>query len=323
MIPNTLIEENVAKIHEDLAFVMTCFREVLRDLGEDDLAEQLPWGEDGAPSGAGADPRRTAQGYSMAFQLLSMVEENAAVQQRRTAERDGTLADISGLWQQNLKRLKERGLSGEQIADTLEDVRVEPVLTAHPTEAKRATVLEHHRRIYLLLVDRENTVWTPSEREAIRESLKTELERLWRTGEIYLEKPDLASERRNAIHYLRNVFPDVLPELDRRLRVAWDGMDFAPSLLDDPDRLPTLRFGNWVGGDRDGHPLVTAAVTEETLAELRTNALQLLREQLTELTRRLSLSEFLQPGLKKWRTRWAQRDGARWSEIPTSRGGSS
>ena len=294
MIPNTLIEENVAKIHEDLAFVMTCFREVLRDLGEDDLAEQLPWGEDGAPSGAGADPRRTAQGYSMAFQLLSMVEENAAVQQRRTAERDGTLADISGLWQQNLTRLKERGLSGEQIADTLEDVRVEPVLTAHPTEAKRATVLEHHRRIYLLLVDRENTVWTPSEREAIRESLKTELERLWRTGEIYLEKPDLASERRNAIHYLRNVFPDVLPELDRRLRVAWDGMDFAPSLLDDPDRLPTLRFGNWVGGDRDGHPLVTAAVTEETLAELRTNALQLLREQLTELTRRLSLSEFLQ-----------------------------
>lgn len=192
-----------------------------------------------------------------------------------------------------MKRLKERGLSEEQIAETLAEVRVEPVLTAHPTEAKRATVPEQHRRIYLLLVDRENTMWTPSERANIRASIKTELERLWRTGEIYLEKPDLASERRNVIHYLRDVFPDVLPELDRRLRVAWDAMDFDASLLS-PDRLPTLRFGNWVGGDRDGHPLVTAEVTEETLAKLRTNALQLLRNQLTDLTRRLSLSELLQ-----------------------------
>ena len=192
-----------------------------------------------------------------------------------------------------MKRLKERGLSEEQIAETLAEVRVEPVLTAHPTEAKRATVPEQHRRIYLLLVDRENTMWTPSERANIRASIKTELERLWRTGEIYLEKPDLASERRNVIHYLRDVFPDVLPELDRRLRVAWDAMDFDASLLS-PDRLPTLRFGNWIGGDRDGHPLVTAEVTEETLAKLRTNALQLLRNQLTDLTRRLSLSELLQ-----------------------------
>ncbi len=293
MIPSTLADETLDKVHQDLTFVMNCFQEVLRELGEEGLAEQLPWGEDASPVGTTEDPQHTAQGYSIAFQLLSMVEENAAVQLRRQSERDGTLANISGLWQQNLKRLKERGLSDEQIAETLEEVRVEPVLTAHPTEAKRATVLEQHRRIYLLLVDRENTMWTPSERAEIRSSIKAELERLWRTGEIYLEKPDLASERRNVIHYLRNVFPDVLPELDRRLRVAWDGMDFDPSLLS-PDRLPSLRFGNWVGGDRDGHPLVTAEVTRETLAKLRTHALQLLREQLTELTQRLSLSEFLQ-----------------------------
>ena len=293
MIANKLSEENRNKIEVDLQFVMECFQEVLRELGEEALAEQLPWG-DASSSGTKGDPQLTAQSYSIAFQLLSMVEENAAVQQRRRAERDGTLADVSGLWQQNLARLKACGLSDEEIADTVKDVRVEPVLTAHPTEAKRATVLEHHRRIYLLLAERENTMWTPSERAEIRESLKAELERLWRTGEIYLEKPDLASERRNVIHYLRNVFPNVLPELDRRLRVAWKGMDFDPSLLDSPRRLPTLSFGNWVGGDRDGHPLVTAEVTRETLSELRTNALQLLREKLTELTRRLSLSEFLQ-----------------------------
>ena len=293
MIASHLSNETVEKVREDLQFVMDCFREVLRDLGEDDLAAHLPWGED-APSGADQDPQHTAQGFSIAFQLLNMVEENAAVQLRRRAEREGALADISGLWEHHLSRLRDQGLSDEQIAETLDEVRVEPVLTAHPTEAKRATVLEHHRRIYLLLAKRENTMWTPSERQDLRDDLKAELERLWRTGEIYLEKPDVASERRNVIHYLRNVFPDALPEVDRRLRRAWDEMGFDASLLDAPDRLPTLSFGNWVGGDRDGHPLVTAEVTRDTLADLRTNALQLLREQLTALTRQLSLSEFLQ-----------------------------
>jgi len=294
MIPRTRLDENADKIREDLQFVMDCFREVLTELGEGEVADRLPWSDDGAPTGKTTRPSRTAQSYSIAFQLLSMVEENAAVQMRRKLEAEGKLAKVSGLWQQNLERLKERGLSGEEIADVLKDVRVEPVLTAHPTEAKRATVLEHHRRMYLLLVDRENRVWTPSERKELRASMKAELERLWRTGEIYLEKPDLASERRNVIHYLRNVFPDVLPELDRRLKVAWEEMDFDPALLHRPGGRPSLRFGNWVGGDRDGHPLVTSDVTRETLGELRTNALQLLVEKLTELTRRLSLSEFLQ-----------------------------
>jgi phosphoenolpyruvate carboxylase len=213
---------------------------------------------------------------------------------RRSLEGDGRLSEVSGLWQQNFKRLKEQDISGDEIASQLSDIKVEPVLTAHPTEAKRATVLEHHRRLYLLMVRRENQMWTPSERKENRRQIKTELERLWRTGEIYLEKPDVASERRNIMHYLRNVFPDVIPELDRRLRYAWQSAGFNLDLLDDPAQLPKLSFGNWVGGDRDGHPLVSAEVTRETLQILRKNAISLVQEQLTELTKKLSLSEFLQ-----------------------------
>ncbi len=293
MVSDRWLEAYSEKVRQDLQFVMDCFKDVLRELGQRQLADQLHPSGDATPA-ENQRPRHTAQGYSIAFQLLSMVEENAAVQQRRRAERDGHLADVSGLWQQNLARLRAQGLSDKQVAEALAEVRVEPVLTAHPTEAKRATVLEHHRRIYLLLAEREHEVWTPSEREEIRASIKAELERLWRTGEIYLEKPDVASERRNVVHYLRHVFPHALPELDRRLRVAWESTGFDPALLDAPERLPKLSFGNWVGGDRDGHPLVSAEVTRETLAELRENALALLGQRLTELTRRLSLSEFLQ-----------------------------
>ena len=294
MIQKRFLEEHFTKISDDLEFLMECFREVLLEHGDKELAHQLPWSTKASQIEEARHTRRRAQSYSIAFQLLSMVEENTAVQMRRQIERDGKLEEVSGLWQQNLSRLKARGLSGEQIVQTLKEVHVEPVLTAHPTEAKRATVLEHHRRIYVLLAQRENSVWTPSEQHEIREQIKTELERLWRTGEIYLEKPDVASERRNIIHYLYNVFPDALPELDRRLRVAWEELELDPELLKDPSNLPKLSFGNWVGGDRDGHPLVTSDVTLDTLFELRNHALDLHRRRLTELTQRLSLSDMLQ-----------------------------
>jgi len=287
-------EANFEKIQSDLEFLMDCFREMLEELGEEELARHLPWPENEDESETEIHPQRTAQAYSIAFQLLNMVEENASVQMRREIEEQGNLAEVSGLWEQNLQRLKKQGLSGKQIAENLQRIRVEPVLTAHPTEAKRATVLEHHRRLYLLLVKRENQIWTASEQGGIREEIKGELERLWRTGEIYLEKPDVASERRNIIYYLRNAFPQVLPELERRLRHAWQSAGFDAKLLDDPSRLPRLSFGNWVGGDRDGHPLVTADVTRQTLAELRQAALQLAAQQLTDLAVKTSLSDHLQ-----------------------------
>jgi phosphoenolpyruvate carboxylase len=281
------------KVDADLRFLMRCFREVLVELGEEEVARRLPWqGPSGAPDGELTE--RAAQAYSIAFQLLNMAEENAAAQHRRTMESQHGLAHETALWGQVLHEARDAGLSGRELADVLARVRVEPVLTAHPTEAKRATVLEHHRALYLLLVKRENQMWTPSERQGIREEMKLVLERLWRTGEIFLEKPGVASELRGVVHYLRNVFPEALPMLDRRLEDAWANAGFDPALLRDPHRLPRLTFGDWVGGDRDGHPLVTADVTSRTLVNLRLTALQLVQRQLTGLAGRLSLSDRLQ-----------------------------
>jgi phosphoenolpyruvate carboxylase len=270
---------------------------VLEEVGEEDLAARLPWQQaEGSPppEGTAVAPERLAQAYSIAFALLGMVEENAGNQQRRAMESEPGLTQEPGLFGEHLLRLRELGLTPDTVTRALPGVRVEPVLTAHPTEAKRETVLGHHRRLFLLLVQRENTMYTRQEQEVVREQIKDELERLWRTGEIHLEKQDVSSELRNVIHYLRTVFPGVLPQLDRRLREAWAAVGFDPSVLD-PGSLPQLRFGNWVGGDRDGHPLVTADTTRETLREMRRNGLELLREQLVELAVRLSLSDHLQP----------------------------
>jgi phosphoenolpyruvate carboxylase len=269
MILSSILTIDPEKVDRDLNFLMQCFREVLEEGGEQALANSLPWqNRDVSPLDT-IPTERLSQAYSIAFQLLSMVEQNAAVQHQRMTEAEHGLAAIQALWGQCLQQLQERNLSDHQIAAALPRTRVELVLTAHPTEAKRAIVLEHHRNLYLLLVKRENQMWTPYEQLAIREEVKTLLTLLWRTGEIFLQKPDVASERRNIIHYLYTVFPDVLPVLDLRLQQVWEYLGFDPGLIRAPQNLPQLRLSTWVGGDRDGHPLVTAEVTRQTLSDLR------------------------------------------------------
>jgi phosphoenolpyruvate carboxylase len=285
--------EGFQKLDRDLAFLIGCFREVLEELGEKKVADVLPWSPEKPIEFELTE--RVEQAYSIAFQLLNVVEENASTQARRAREAGLGVSVEQGLWGSQLRYLLDSGFSEKEIAQTLPDIRVEPVLTTHPTEAKRATVLEHHRALYLLLVQRENSMWTPAEQAALRDEIKVCLERLWRTGEIRLNKPDVAAERKSVLHYFREVFPNVVPRLDLRLRQAWEAAGLDLKTISEPAALPHLRFGTWVGGDRDGHPLVTEKVTEETLIELRLNALRVLHRQVGALIERLSLSQRLQP----------------------------
>lgn len=287
------------KFQEDAAFIFQCFHEVLTELGKGDLASMLPWQDDTAlPSGVFSSlkahrveiPKRMPQMYSIAFQLLNMIEENIAVQYRRRQETEKGVGTGRGLWSGVLRGLQASGISAKEIAEALPNIRIEPVLTAHPTEAKRATVLEHYRDLYLLLVKRENQMWTPFEREMIRRDVKAALERLWRTGDIFLEKPDVGSEHRNMLHYLTNIFPETLPVIDSRFQEVWQECGFDADLLDIHHAVPRISFGTWVGGDRDGHPFVTADITRTTLQDLRLRALIVLRRRILELTVKLSIS---------------------------------
>ncbi len=279
------------KIDRDLAFLSECFREVLVELGEPELAARLPWIAHPPNDFPATYPPRMGQAFSIAFQLLNLVEENVAAQMRRMRETELGLSFEPGLWGYHFHRLKEIGVAENEIAQAVGAIRVEPVLTAHPTEAKRATVLEQLRALYLLLLKREDPLATPREQEALREEIKGALERLWRTGEIARHKPSVAEERRNTIYYLREVFPEVLVQLDERLAQSWRDAGFDPGWFAESHRQPALRFGTWVGGDRDGHPLVTAEVTRETLVDLRVSALRSFHHKLDRTLDRLSLAQ--------------------------------
>lgn len=275
------------KIQNDLTFLHQCYVEMLRDIGEHSVADAIEKGQHSK-----TDSEKISKAFSLYFQLITIVEENAAVQLRRKLEDEYGLERISGLWGKTLQDLHEQHISESDVIEQLPDVNVEPVLTAHPTESKRSTVIDQLRSIYLLMVKRENQMWTEHEQKQLRDEIMTAMQRLWNTGQVFLHKPSIQDELRNVLHYLTRVFPKVLPMLDQRLREAWESAGFNPALLDDYRKFPKISFGNWVGGDRDGHPFVTDQVTRETLQDLRKKALHLLKNDLTNLAKKLSISSF-------------------------------
>ncbi len=286
--------EGLQKIKQDYAYLIRVFQEMLQSLGETELASMIAHEKEGQEKKATqvADGK-LAQALGISFELLNLVEENAATQFRRQTETQLGLESTRGSWAETFTLWKKAGISEEEIAKVLPKINVMPVLTAHPTEAKRLTVLDIHRELYVLLAKNENPIWSDSERSAIEQEIKSVLERWWRTGEIYLEKPRLADERSNVMHYFVNVFPRVLHLTDQRLLDAWKYVGFSTSLLERPEQFPTLQFGSWVGGDRDGHPFVTPEFTASTLRKHRKAALNILKRELEVLAQRLSFSEFL------------------------------
>lgn len=288
---NPLREHGFRLLEEDLKFLMEAFASVLRRLGEPGLAEKLPWVTD--CTNAGDVPNRAlGQAFSIAFQLLNIVEERAASQVRRLREKERGPEAEPGLWADNLRGMKALGITPEEMLDVLREVRVEPVLTAHPTEAKRETVRELHREIYSLMNRHENPAYTPREQDRLKGNLETQLENLWRTGEIHVTRPTIEAELQNALYYLREVFPEALSRAHIHLREAWVAAGYDPAGV---DALPPLiRFGTWIGGDRDGHPFVTADVTERALKALRSNALRIHRRSLEALAYQTPLSSLFQ-----------------------------
>ena len=286
MSPLTEVKEKLGKPYEDLDFLLQALKEVLTENGEEDFAKQIPWiNKSSKPNW---DDLRTTQLFSMIFHLVNMVEVNGAVQSRRKIE-DKDLSASHGLWADHLKMLKDDGVTEKRLLKLLPQINVEPVLTAHPTEAKRHSVLEHHRELYLLLVKRENSMFSEREQTKIREDIKLLLYRIWKTGEIYLEKPDLKSELNNIIYYLRS-FPSAIKIAESRLIDAWEYLGFDTDKLRKERAFPTISLGNWVGGDRDGHPLVTSEVTESTLLKLRREGIQSVKDNLLTLAKHLSIT---------------------------------
>lgn len=221
-----------------------------------------------------------ARAFTAYFHLANVTEQV----HRGRALRDEHAA--GGGWiAQALERIAAAGVA--DLAEAAAAVTVRPVFTAHPTEVTRRSTLEKLRRIAALLEQPDSTRRTRRLAESI--------DLLWQTDEIRVEAPEPIDEARNGVYYLEGLtaaaVPDVLEEL--RDQLAERGVAL-------PLAARPLRFGTWMGGDRDGNPNVTPAITREALELQAVHGIRLLRTQVDRLRRDLSVSERLSaadPGL--------------------------
>ncbi len=163
----SLQQEGLEKIKTEFQYLISLFREMLTSIGEAELAEALPF-NNGVISKPSLSNEKLTQAIGICFELLNLAEENAATQYRRKAETQFGIESTRGSWGETLHEWKTAGIDAHKIAKKLQDIKVIPVLTAHPTEAKRLTVLDIHRELYLLLVKKENPNWSTSERVRIK-----------------------------------------------------------------------------------------------------------------------------------------------------------
>ena len=282
------LKQQLGKPYFDLEFLLYCFKEVLIENNEPELAEHIPWISGIVNFDEINFNEKHFHMYSICFQLLNLAETNGAVQTRRKDEDKNSLSSINGLWANSFEILKKRGFNEEQISSIFSEIEVQPVLTAHPTESKRPVILRKYRELYLLLVQRLNTMYNSYELQENRNEIKRVITSIWHIDEYYMEKPKVETELDNVIHYFVNVFPEIVNLLNRRLLQAWEFSGFNSENLIENNNFPVLKFGTWIGGDRDGHPFVTAQVTEKTLLTLRLNAFLILKKELIRLSENLS-----------------------------------
>ncbi|WP_438449052.1 phosphoenolpyruvate carboxylase [Gorillibacterium sp. sgz5001074] len=224
--------------------------------------------------------------FAIYFQLVNIAEQNHRIRRKRDYDRTAGETIQPGSIESIIKELRLKDITPEEIKEILEGISLELVMTAHPTEATRKAVLDIHHRIADQVMELDNPMLTYREREQLRARLHGEVLALWQTDELRDRKPTVIDEVRNGLYYFDETLFDVLPEVYGEVERCLD--KYYP---DQSWHVPSfLRFGSWIGGDRDGNPSVTADVTYETLGMHRELAIKKYSEVLREAMGYMSFS---------------------------------
>ncbi|KTT74077.1 phosphoenolpyruvate carboxylase [Sphingomonas endophytica] len=206
------------------------------------------------------------------FMLFSMLANLAEDRQGIAAEEGADVASA-------LARLEQTGVGPDRVRALLEQALVAPVLTAHPTEVRRKSMIDHRNRIAQLMALRDAGRDTTPDGDLVDEAIVRQVALLWQTRVLRRERLYVVDEVETALSYLRDVFLPVIPALYQRWDRALGG------------RVPAfLRPGSWIGGDRDGNPFVTADSLRTALAKAAQAVLGFYLEQLHAMGAELSIS---------------------------------
>ncbi|MGH2356035.1 MAG: phosphoenolpyruvate carboxylase, partial [Chloroflexota bacterium] len=224
--------------------------------------------------------------FTAYFHLVNMAEEHHRLRVLRQREVAGGGDPRGESIHQALAEAAGASVPPDAVRALLRVCVVEPVFTAHPTEARRRTVLDKLRRLSELAERLDDARWPPGAVAALFDKFREEITALWLTEEVRQTAPTVLDEVRNGLYYFEESLWDVAPRLYRDLEAA-----LAATYPQEAFDVPAfLRFGSWIGGDRDGNPAVTAAVTERTLRLHKETTLGLYERSLAALQRHLSVA---------------------------------
>ena len=218
--------------------------------------------------------------FSYFSHLANLAEDRQQIRQREALTRAGRLED--GALALSFERLARAGVRATDIVALLEHGFVSPVLTAHPTEVQRKSILDAERTIADCL-DALDTPLTPIDRQQIEGVLRARVTQLWQTRMIRSHKLTVVDEIENALSYYETTFLRQVPAVYAAIEAALPGHPVASF----------LRMGNWIGGDRDGNPFVTAATLEHALARQSETVIRHYLREIHALGSELSMSALL------------------------------
>ena len=226
--------------------------------------------------------------FATYFELTNLAETNHRKRRRRAGNLDPDHAALPGSLRGTLLRLKEAGLSGEQALAALKQIQIIPVFTAHPTEVARQTVLLKRRRIAHELERLDQLPLTDESAGNCEVNIRAEVTSLWQTDEVRLAKPTVDDEIRMGLRHFRLTLFQTLPRIYEEIVTAF--RDVYGMELDESTVPNIVHFGSWIGGDRDGNPLVKPECTRNALDMARALILREYLNDVDALSDRLSAS---------------------------------
>ena len=229
---------------------------------------------------------KVVRAFTVYFQLVNLAEEKHRVRRKRAYESEKT--PQPGSLEHVIQELKSSKIPFHKFRKFFSELSIELVLTAHPTEAQRQSILEKIFAVDRLLFEREFHCLTPREQREIDQKIYEEITLLWQTDELRRRRQTVLDEVDNGLFYLDEVLFEVLPKTLLRF-CSLVQKEFGKEI---PLR-PFLRFGSWIGGDRDGNPFVTHQVTWEAVRRHKDSVLRKYIDSLGKLLQDFSQSVHL------------------------------
>ena len=274
LLGNVLQKQAGDKVYDAVEKLRTGFIDLHKEEDEAKRAELMSFIE----SLDAATLTQVVRAFSTYFSLVNVAEESSLLHQRRRSMRKRSQESLwRGSFDASLTELQEHGITADQLQQLFNSMRYTPVITAHPTEAKRRSILSALRRIFLVNEELDDTRLSAAERKRITDELEAQIQILWRTDEVRETRPQVRDEIKNGLYYFKQSLFSAVPDIYRNLEQR-----VAEHFPDDDIQVPScLHFGSWIGGDRDGNPNVRPETTE---LALRLQSQVILEEYIKRIT---------------------------------------